>query len=55
MRGEVKLTYTISDGSETVQQTAYFSVVEAPPIIGTSGDDNLLGTQCGETIEGRGR
>jgi Ca2+-binding RTX toxin-like protein len=36
-----------------VQQTAYFSVVEAPPIIGTGADDNLLGTSCGETIDGR--
>jgi Ca2+-binding RTX toxin-like protein len=53
MRGEVNLTYTITDGSVSVQQTAYFSVVEAPPIIGTVGDDNLLGTNCGETIDGR--
>jgi Ca2+-binding RTX toxin-like protein len=53
MLGEVRLTYMISDGSVFIQQTAYFSVVEAPPIIGTIGDDNLLGTHCGETIDGR--
>ncbi len=53
MLGEVNLTYTISDGSASVVQTAYFSVVEPPPIIGTVEDDNLLGTNCGETIDGR--
>jgi len=53
MLGEVNLTYTISDGSASVQQTAYFSVIEAPPIIGTAGDDNLLGTNCGEIVDGR--
>jgi Ca2+-binding RTX toxin-like protein len=53
MLGDVNLTYTISDGSASVVQRAYFSVVEAPPIVGTDGDDNLLGTNCGETIDGR--
>jgi Ca2+-binding RTX toxin-like protein len=53
MLGDVTLTYTISDGTASVQQTAYFSVVEPPPIIGTAGDDSLLGTNCGETIDGR--
>jgi Ca2+-binding RTX toxin-like protein len=51
MLGPVKLTYTISDGASSVQQTAYFSVVEAPPIIGTSGDDNILGTNCADSID----
>jgi Ca2+-binding RTX toxin-like protein len=50
MLGEVRLTYAISDGSHIVMQTAYFNVVEAPPIFGTEGDDILLGTQCAETI-----
>ena len=50
MLGEVKLTYAISDGSQVVMQTAYFNVVEAPPIVGTDADDTLLGTQCAETI-----
>jgi Ca2+-binding RTX toxin-like protein len=53
MLGNVTLTYTISDGSASVQQTAYFSVIEAPPIVGTAGDDNLLGTHCADTIDGR--
>lgn len=53
MLGQVTLTYTISDGSASVQQTAYFNVIEAPPIVGTAGDDNLLGTNCGETVDGR--
>ena len=54
MLGEVKLTYAISDGSHIVMQTAYFNVVEAPPIVGTESDDILLGTQCAETIMGLG-
>lgn len=52
--GDVTLTYAISDGAESVQQVAYFSIVEAPPIIGTDSDDNLLGTHCADTIDGRG-
>ena len=52
MLGDVTLTYSISDGQQTVRQVAYFSVVEAPPIIGTVGDDNLLGTHCADTIDG---
>jgi Ca2+-binding RTX toxin-like protein len=52
MLGEVTLTYTISDGFASVVQTAYFSVVEAPPIIGTAADDNILGTQCADRIDG---
>ena len=52
MLGDVTLTYTISDGFASVVQTAYFSVIEAPPIIGTAADDNLLGTQCADQIDG---
>jgi len=51
MLGDVTLTYTISDGQQSIQQMAHFSVVEAPPIIGTVGDDNLLGTHCADTID----
>ena len=51
MLGDVTLTYTISDGFASVEQTADFSVVEAPPIIGTAADDNLLGTHCADTID----
>jgi Ca2+-binding RTX toxin-like protein len=50
MRGEVTLTYAVSDGSHFVVQTAFFNVIEAPPIVGTEGDDNLLGTKCADTI-----
>jgi Ca2+-binding RTX toxin-like protein len=53
MLGDVTLTYYITDGAEIVQQTAHFRVVEAPPIVGTDGDDNLLGTQCADVIDGR--
>jgi Ca2+-binding RTX toxin-like protein len=52
MFGDVTLTYTISDGFASVVQTAYFSVVEAPPIIGTAADDILLGTHCADLIDG---
>jgi Ca2+-binding RTX toxin-like protein len=52
--GEVTLKYQISDGSISIEQEAFFNVVEALPIIGTDGDDNLLGTRCGELIDGRG-
>jgi Ca2+-binding RTX toxin-like protein len=52
MLGDVTLSYTISDGQQTIQQVAHFTVVEAPPIIGTTGDDNLLGTHCADTIDG---
>jgi Ca2+-binding RTX toxin-like protein len=51
MLGDVTLTYTISDGSASVVQTAHFRVVEAPPIVGTAADDNLLGTHCADTID----
>lgn len=51
MLGDVTLTYTISDGSASIQQTAHFRVIEAPPIIGTAADDNLLGTGCADIID----
>lgn len=50
--GDVTLSYSISDGTESVQQVAHFKVVEPPPIVGTDQDDSLLGTECGETIDG---
>lgn len=54
MLGDVTLTYTISDGAEVIQQTAHFKIVDALPIVGTGGDDNLLGTQCADVIDGKG-
>ncbi|MGF6177588.1 calcium-binding protein [Ensifer sp. 4252] len=51
--GPVTITYQITDGQLSISQTAYFSVVNAPPIVGTTGDDLLLGTNCGDAIDGR--
>src|SRR5690606_24232171 len=51
MLGDVTLTYTIGDGAASVEQMAHFSVVAAPPIIGTAVEDNLLGTHCADTID----
>jgi Ca2+-binding RTX toxin-like protein len=52
MHGVVTLTYSIWDGTNFVQQVAYFRVVEPPPIVGTDSADNLLGTDCCEVIAG---
>jgi len=51
--GEVTFTYWITDGAEIVQQVAYLRVVEAPPIVGTEGDDNVVGTLCGDVIDAK--
>ncbi|WP_457584507.1 cadherin-like domain-containing protein [Ensifer canadensis] len=51
--GPVTISYTITDGHLSVSQTAHFSVVNAPPIVGTMGDDLLLGTNCSDAIDGR--
>lgn len=50
--GPVTVTYQISDGQLSVAQTAHFSVIKAPPIIGTADEDILLGTNCGDIIYG---
>jgi len=50
--GPVTITYQISDGQLAVAQTAMFSVIKAPPIMGTADDDSLLGTNCGDIIYG---
>ncbi|KQV70344.1 cadherin-like domain-containing protein [Rhizobium sp. Root1220] len=52
--GPVTITYIITDGQLSVLQTAQFSVVKPPPIVGSDGDDNLLGTACADEIDGRG-
>ena len=49
--GAVTVNYTISDGEFSINQTAHFNVVKAPPLVGTAADDVLLGTDCGDTIE----
>jgi Ca2+-binding RTX toxin-like protein len=51
--GPVTVTYEITDGKATVVQQAYFSVVRNS-IVGTDGDDMLLGSSCADDIEGRG-
>jgi Ca2+-binding RTX toxin-like protein len=51
--GPVTVTYEITDGKATIIQHAYFSVVRNS-IVGTDGDDMLLGTACADAIEGRG-
>jgi Ca2+-binding RTX toxin-like protein len=51
--GPVTISYQISDGKAFTTQYASFSVVKAPPVVGTNGDDMLVGTECADTIEGR--
>ncbi|RCW80351.1 calcium-binding protein [Phyllobacterium bourgognense] len=53
MLGPVTVTYQISDGKVSILQTAQFSVLKAPPIIGTQGDDILVGTACADDVDGR--
>jgi len=50
---DVVFKYSISDGIGHVQQVAQLHIVDAPPIVGTDGDDNLLGTACGDVIDAR--
>ena len=49
--GDVTVNYEISDGAVSIAQTAHFAIVRAPPIIGTAGDDNLLGAPCADDID----
>jgi Ca2+-binding RTX toxin-like protein len=49
--GDVTVTYEIFDGAVSIAQTAHFAIVRAPPIIGTAGDDNLLGTLCADDLD----
>ncbi|MBY5720068.1 cadherin-like domain-containing protein [Rhizobium leguminosarum] len=53
MFGPVTITYQISDGKVSVSQIAQFSVVKPPPILGTAGDDLLVGSNCADDIDGR--
>ncbi|GEP12551.1 calcium-binding protein [Methylobacterium gnaphalii] len=52
--GPVTITYEVTDGELFVTQTAVFKVVASAPMIGTDGDDLLLGTLCADEIDGRG-
>lgn len=49
--GPVVITYEISDGAVSIDQTAHFSVI--PRFIGGSdGDDVLVGSPCADDIDG---
>lgn len=50
--GAVTVSYGVSDGIATVNQTAAFSVVEVLVLDGTAGDDVLTGTDCADLISG---
>lgn len=52
--GTVTLSYWIGDGEAYVRQTATLRVLEFLDVIGTPGDDMLLGSECADRIEGRG-
>lgn len=52
--GTVTLNYWVSDGEAEVAQTATLRVLEYLEIIGTAGDDLLLGSECADRIEGLG-
>ena len=50
---EVVFSFAIGDGTVSVGQLAHLRIVDPPPIVGTDGDDNLLGTSCGDVIDAR--
>jgi hypothetical protein len=49
---EVTLTYLVTDGSASTLQTAFFQVAPYVTIIGTDGDDLLVGTSLRDEISG---
>ncbi len=53
MLGAVTITYQITDGEFSVFQTAMFNVLRNPPIVGTTADDVMLGTECTDDIDAR--
>lgn len=50
--GRVTITYEITDGTVSVQQVAYISVLARTPVTGSDGDDTLLGGLCADDIDG---
>jgi Ca2+-binding RTX toxin-like protein len=50
--GPVTINYQVTDGKLSVAATAEIVFTERPPIIGTDGDDILLGTACEDQISG---
>ncbi|TCL64654.1 cadherin-like domain-containing protein [Rhizobium sp. BK251] len=53
MLGPVTVTYQITDGQFSIVQIAQFAVLRNPPVVGTIGDDVMLGTECADDIDGR--
>lgn len=52
--GPVEISYLVSDGSLSVQQTLQFEVTSLHDILGTEGDDILVGTLCDDDIRALG-
>jgi Ca2+-binding RTX toxin-like protein len=52
--GPVTIRYEITDGKASITQYAYFSVEKSAPIHGSEGDDIIVGTSCGDTIDALG-
>lgn len=50
--GDIVFTYEITDGSLAALQTAHLTVRAAPPILGTDGDDIIVGVGCADRIDG---
>jgi Ca2+-binding RTX toxin-like protein len=50
--GPVTINYLVTDGKLSVAATAEIVFTERPPIIGSDGDDILLGTACDDQISG---
>ena len=50
--GDVTISYEITDGESSVQQSASFTVERLAPIVGAAGDDNLIGTDGADDIDG---
>lgn len=48
---EIVISYEITDGTSSVQQTATLSLQRGLPITGTADDDLLVGTVLGDRIE----
>ena len=51
--GEVRIDYTVSDGTASVAQTAILNIVENT-FTGTTGEDLIVGTQGRDAITGSG-
>lgn len=52
--GRIEFTYLVTDGRLFTSQVAYVEVVPTPPILGTDGDDILVGGDYGAVVDGFG-